>query len=360
MIDDTSRSWFAIFNNPAEHGYEGTPEEVCERLKQEWIADSTTRSGAWAYCISAKGLHHIHMVLCDTKTMRFSAVKNSYCQGMHFEATKGTKKQADDYINKRGAFEEKGETVEYITYHGEIRGRQGHRSDLECYYERLQAGETPKDILHDNPKAYCHINVLKNMYYDIRSENTPIIRDVKVYWHVGKSGSGKSYDRIPLAEKIGEDNIYYLTAFGTGAFDKYNGQPVLWLEDFRGTDMKLQELLRILDKYKAEVPARYTNAKALWSEVHITSVLTPRECYSKISLEDNDRIEQLLRRITSLVYHAKSKKGEYYKLYFPVDTLRCTMENEMRKRIEFDEEWVLLFDPASEDWVTFEEENEKE
>lgn len=342
MKNETSRSWFAVFNNPADHGYEGTPEEVCERLKQEWIADSTTRTGAWSYCISKDGLHHIHMVLCDSKQMRFTSVKKTYCIGMHFEATRGTKKQADDYINKRGAFEEKGETIEYITYHGEIRGRQGHRSDLEEYYERLQAGETPKDIMHDNPRAYCHINVLKNMYYDIRSENTPIVRDIKVYWHTGKSGSGKSYDRVKLAEKVGEDNIYYLTSFNTGAFDNYNGEPVLWLEDFRGFDFKLQELLRILDRYKAEIPARYTNVKALWNEVHITSVLTPRECYSKVCLDDNDRIEQLLRRITSIVYHFKNCHGEYHKLYFEPDTLLNTMLNEANKMKKFTEEWVPI------------------
>ena len=342
MSNETSRSWFAVFNNPAEHGYSGTPEEVCNQLKSEWIAENETRSGAWAYCISKDGLHHVHMVLCDANPMRFSLIKKSYCIGMHFEATKGTKKQSDDYINKRGAFEEKGETIEYITYHGEIRGRQGHRSDLEEYYERLLSGETPKDIMRSNPKSYCHINVLKNMFFDIRSQNTPIIRDLKVYWHVGKPGSGKSYYRLPLAEEVGEDNIYYMTSFNSGGLDRYNGEPYLWIEDFRGNDLKLQELLRMLDKYKAEIPARYSNIKALWKEVHITSVLTPRECYPKVDLEDNDRIEQLLRRITSLVYHAQSAKGEYYHLYFDPFSRRSDMEKEMQKCIEFNEEWVTL------------------
>lgn len=345
MKNDASKSWFAVFNNPAEHGYKGTPQEVCERLKNEWIGESNTRTGAWAYCISPTGMHHIHMVLEDTKTMRFSAIKKSYCIGMHFEATKGNKNEAEDYINKRGKYEpkddEKAETVEYIVYHGEIKGRQGKRSDLDIYYERLQSGETPRDILADTPKAYCHIGVLKNMYYDIRSENTPIVRDMKVYWHIGKSGSGKSYQRVFLANEIGEENIYYLTSFNSGAFDNYNGQPVLWIEDYRG-EFKLQELLRILDKYKAEIPARYTNVKALWNEVHITSVLTPRECYPKATLQDNDRIEQLLRRITSIVFHFKNKYGEYYQQHFPSDMVLAKMQEEIYKVKAFTEEWVPL------------------
>lgn len=104
MSDEVSRSWFAVFNNPEKHGYTGTPEEVCERLKAEWVGDSTTRSGAWAYCVSAAGLHHIHMILEDQVAMRWTGVKNSYAIGMHFEPTKGSKKQAEDYLYKRHPF----------------------------------------------------------------------------------------------------------------------------------------------------------------------------------------------------------------------------------------------------------------
>lgn len=341
MSDSVSKSWFAVFNNPSEHGYEGTPEEVCERLKNEWIGDSPTRSGAWAFCESEKGLLHVHMVLCDDKTMRFSAIKNNYAIGMHFEATKGTKKQAEDYIKKRGAFAEKGEKILYYTEHGDIKGRQGHRSDLEEYYSRLKSGETPKDIMRDCPNSYIHSRVLKEMYYDIRSQNTPIMRDLKVIWHTGGTGSGKSYERVKLSQLYGEEQIYYLTSFNSGAFDKYNGEPVLWIEDYRG-EFKLQELLRMLDKYKAEIPARYTNVKALWTEVHITSVLMPREVYSKANLDDNDRIEQLLRRITSICYHYKDKYDCYHKMYFPSNMLRVHIENEVAERKKFDNEWLTI------------------
>lgn len=343
MANDTiSTSWFAVFNNPADHDYKGTPQEVCERLRDEWIKDSQTRSGAWAYCVSSEGLHHVHMVLEDLKPMRFSKVKKEYCIGMHFEATKGNKKQADDYINKRPPFDEKDEEVLFICYHGDIRGKQGRRSDLQDYYDRMSAGETPDDILNTSPKAFAHVNVLKNMFYHIKNNTTPLVRDIKVYWHIGRSGSGKSYERVLRANELGTDeDIYYLTAFHSGSFDNYNGQSILWIEDYRG-EFKLQELLRILDKYKAEVPARYCNAKALWNEVHITSVLTPRECYSKSMLDDNDRIEQLLRRITSICYHFKTADGQYCKLYFDPNCLRVQMENEVNKYKSFLSEWVLI------------------
>ena len=84
MSAEVSKSWFAVLNNPAERGYTGTPQEICEQLRDEWIRDSTTRSGAWAYCVSAAGLHHIHMVLEDKVAMRFSMVKKSYAEGDAF------------------------------------------------------------------------------------------------------------------------------------------------------------------------------------------------------------------------------------------------------------------------------------
>ena len=218
MSDSISKSWFLTLGNPEEHGYSGTPEEICSKMRDEWIGNSETRVGAWAYCISANGFHHVHMVLEDVKAMRFSYIKKNYYVGANIQETKGNRKQAEDYIQKRGVFAEKGETVEFIVRHGEIQGRQGRRS-LDDIYKRLETGETPQDILAECPSIYLHYDVIKKMYYDIRSQKTPIVRPMKVVWHTGKSGSGKSYERVKLASLIGEDNIYYLTAFNTGAFE---------------------------------------------------------------------------------------------------------------------------------------------
>lgn len=301
MGSETSRSWFCVFNNPADHDYPGTPQEVCERLRDEWIKDSETRSGAWVYCISADGLHHVHMVLEDTKSMRFSAIKSSYCKGMHFEPTKGTKRQVEDYIEKRGAFEEKGEQIICKVVHGEIKGKQGRRSDISRFYDLIQDGVSLSQILDDNPAAWRYKAILKDMYFTKKDKETPAVRDVRVYWHTGETGTGKSYSRIRLMEERGEDDVYFLTTFGSGAFDNYAGQSVLWIEDYRG-EFPFQMFLRLLDVYKCEVPARYNNVKALWTEVHITSVLTPTQCYYD-SCRGNDTIKQLLRRITSMIYH---------------------------------------------------------
>ena len=47
MVDTVSRSWFAVFPNSEQHGYEGTPEEIVEKLKDEWISSNQFRKGLY-------------------------------------------------------------------------------------------------------------------------------------------------------------------------------------------------------------------------------------------------------------------------------------------------------------------------
>ena len=104
MADTVSKSWFCVFNNPVEHGFSGEPQEIIEQIRDTWMKDNPQRTCAVIYCISAEGLHHCHAVFEDTKTLRFSAIKKLF-PSMHIEPTKGTKEQAEDYINKRGKWE---------------------------------------------------------------------------------------------------------------------------------------------------------------------------------------------------------------------------------------------------------------
>lgn len=300
----TSRSWFCVFNNPEEHGYVGTPEEIVDKLIEAWIDKNPQRSCAVNYCISADGLKHCHAVFEDTKPMRFSTIKNTF-PSMHIEPTKGSKEQAEDYINKRGVWEEKGEKIICVNRHGEIKGCQGARKDVEIIEEMLLQGMTPNEIM-DVSFAYRKWDKhIREAYFRKRYKETPIIRKIKVYWHVGYSGTGKSYEYAMLAEEHGEENVYLVSEYDFG-FDKYNGEPVLFMDEFRG-QMKYNQVLAILDERKSQIRCRYLNCICLWNEIHITSVLPPEEVYNKMVQEHKayDGIEQLIRRINFIVYHFK-------------------------------------------------------
>ncbi len=328
MADTVSKSWFAVFNNPQDHGYSGEPSVVVDRLIEEWISGNPTRSCAMTFCVSADGLPHVHMVLEDVKAMRFSTIKKSFAPGAHFEPTKGSKEQAEDYISKKGKWQEKGEKILYTNRHGEIKGAQGKRRDLEVISELIDKGFTPKQIMDLNISYRLNEDVIKGAYFAKLEKEIPFYRKVKVFYHVGEAGSGKSYSAFRLKEELGEDKVFFVSQYNTGYLDDYMGEKILFLDEFKGS-IRFGELLTMLDSYKIYVHARYHNILSCWNEVHITSVFPPERLYSNMveSNKDVDTLSQFIRRLNYVVYHWK--ENENYKQftlpgnqYIDYDTLK--------------------------------------
>ncbi len=186
---ESSRSWFCVLNNPQEI-YSGEPNEIAEKCLEDWVKESPTRTGAVAYCISSDNLIHLHMVLEDSNKARFSALKHIYTKA-HLEPTKGTKEQAEAYINKTGKFQEKGEKIIYIARYGEIKGSQGQRNDLVIIEELLELGKTPNEIFEMSLAFRKYDRIIRDAYYSKRAKETPMKRKIKVFWHFGEAGSGK-------------------------------------------------------------------------------------------------------------------------------------------------------------------------
>ncbi len=333
--NQVSKSWFAVLANPEDHGYSGTPQEICEKMCDEWLGNSSTRTGAWTYCISAGGLPHVHMVVEDEVAMRFSAVKKAYACGAHFEPTKGNKKQADDYINKRTPYDEKGEKVLCLVRAGEIKGAQGKRSDLDEIVALLDEGKTPEQIMSRNIHFRRFEKIIRDEYFARLLKKTPPIREVKVHWLCGASGTGKSYTFVRLCESVGEDNIYFVTNLDNGTFDKYAGQPILFVDELKEDSISYAGLLALLDRYKRQVSARYSNTYALWNEVYITSVFAPEQLYQEMvsyHKRPTDTYEQLRRRITDLTYFyfdCNHQRRQFFTLmdfYNDITDLRKSLE----------------------------------
>lgn len=316
-MTEKCRSWFCVWNNPQEVHTDMKPEEIAEQVLETWVSDHPTRTGAVAYCISADGLEHLHMVLEDSNQARFSALKKLYPKA-HLEPTKGNKEQAEDYINKRGKFAEKGEQVLYVAKYGEIKGAQGQRKDLEVIQDYIDQGLTPSQIMEKNIAYRRQEKLIKDAYFDKRKKETPFLRDIKTTWHVGESGSGKTYFAKKLVETRGEESLYLVTDYENGGLDKYNGEPILFLDEFRG-QIKYGTLLGMLQGYKQQFHARYTNIIGLWNEVYIATVLPPEKVYQNMVQEnrDTDTLKQLFRRIDEIVYHWKDEDG-YHEYSMPM------------------------------------------
>lgn len=295
MADSVSKSWFAVFDNPSDHGYTGSPEEICEKLKDEWISGSPTRSGAWIYCVSALGLHHIHMVLEDIKSMRWSAIKKTYALGMHFSPTMGSKKEVEDYINKTGKWEEKGEKVIYTVTYGEIKGNQGRRSDLNKLYELIKLGFSDYEILEDNPQYMKYLDKISRVRETLRYEDFKNKRRLDLhteFWY-GLPGVGKTSGILNM---FGDSEVYIVTDY-SHPWDGYKGQDVVLFDDFDSYRIRLNDLLKWLDIYPLELPCRYSNKIACYTKVFITSNFSPQQLWHDDYRYNRVLYDALMRRI---------------------------------------------------------------
>lgn len=293
--DKPTKSWFAVFNNPRDHGYSGTPEEICERLKNEWIEGSPTRTGAWLYCISADGLEHVHMVLEDIKAMRFTAIKKEYAQGMHFSPTRGNKKQVEDYINKVGEWEEKGEKIIYTTTYGEVKGAQGRRNDLNRLYDLIRDGFTDFQILEENPQYMKYLDKIAKVRETLRYEEFKDKRrtDLHVEYWYGDPGTGKTSGVLNM---YGDSKVYMVSDY-VHPWDDYQGEDVVLFDDFDSNRILLNDLLRWIDIYPVNLRSRYSNKVACFTKVYFTSNFSPEEQWSEEYRWHKKEYDALMRRI---------------------------------------------------------------
>lgn len=118
--DVVAKSFMATLIRPEEHGYTGTPDAVCDKLCNEWTEGHDSRSGVWAYCLSAEGVPHVHMVVQEMRAMRLSKLVESYAIGSHFEVVKSGYMAAEKYILKLEEQEEGAEKVLCVKVHGAV------------------------------------------------------------------------------------------------------------------------------------------------------------------------------------------------------------------------------------------------
>lgn len=305
-------------------------KKMLNKFQSVWIVStdnngnevySTSRAGAFVYCISAKGLHHVHMILEDSSPVRWASIRNSFPH-INIQPTRGSKKEVEDYINKVGKFEEKGEIIVDKLVYGEIYGKgSGHRTDLDEIQAFLDAGQHPRDIITMNLRYSRYSKLITQYYLDkkysdfMNSENTykvknDPVRSVDVHWLFGSTGVGKTNYYRDLCKKYGFNNVYRVTNY-KNPFDKYMGEEYIFFDEFRGEhSIDFNDFLLYIDNVVCTLPCRFNDKYSLYSHIYICSPYLPQECYSNFT-DDVDNIDQLMRRITDITYLYKDKKNTY-------------------------------------------------
>ncbi|MBY4633684.1 AAA family ATPase [Streptococcus suis] len=134
-----------------------------------------------------------------------------------------------------------------------------------------------------------------------------------IFFITAPSGAGKTRFAKELIEilqqvalKFGQRWDYSLTA-STNAFDDYNGQEILFLDDIRGSSMTVSDWLKLLDPYMiSPISARYHNKIGSAKVIIITSTKKPVRFFGIAKENNNEDSGQFVRRIDYLVTIDKS------------------------------------------------------
>lgn len=197
----------------------------------------------------------------------------------HLEVARGSPSANVEYCSKAGESH----------VHGQEPIKQGQRSDLEDVKDSILAGANYSSLVESHFKqAVRYQRSLCNIIELVRPDRQEP-PEVYVYW--GDTGLGKSrkaHEECPEA---------YWKTYGDW-WDGYDGHESVIIDEFYGW-LKIDFLLRLLDRYPLQVPVKGGFRKFVAKKVIFTSNKSPLEWYPNIAEVHRRALE---RRFTSVVH----------------------------------------------------------
>lgn len=308
-----SRKWLMTINNPIDKGW------THEKLKSE--LQKMPSIIYWCLADEENETYHTHIYIAMDNQIRRRTLEKKFIGG-HFDKPNGTSEQNRNYVFKEGAkFNKDTETgtYNYIDSKGKLHTgthydatneewgelpheKQGKRTDITLLYEMIKDGLSNYEIMEQNPKYMLHMDKVEKARQSIREEEyKDIWRELEVTYVYGCTGTGKTRG---VMEEYGYSNVYRVTDYDH-PFDSYKGQDVIVFEEFRSS-LKIDDMLKYLDGYPVELPARYMNRTACFTKVYLISNIDIREQFPNVQREQRETWNALLRRIQNIkVYNGE-------------------------------------------------------
>ena len=303
--DSQSRKWLLTINNPSEN------DLTHDILK---VKLDTLKVDYYCLCdeIGKEGTYHTHLFLYSKNQKRFSTIKNTFPTA-HIDKAFGTCQQNKDYIRKEGKWidTEKKETnlpetfVEFGTIPDE---QQGKRSDFVALHEMLDQGYSDAEIMESLPKFLLQMDKISQARQILKEEQFKTeFRNVRTVYINGTTGVGKTRY---VMEKFGYDNVYRVTDY-SHPFDNYNYQDVILFDEFRSS-LKIGDMLCYLDGYPIQLPCRFRNKQACFTQVYIISNISLDKQYTQIQEDEPNTWQAFLRRINQFSIFSENNKVGFY------------------------------------------------
>lgn len=134
--------------------------------------------------------------------------------------------------------------------------------------------------------------------------------DKKIIYVNGSSGCGKSTYARQFAIKQGYS--FYVSGSSNDVLDGYAGQECIILDDIRGENFELSDLLKLIDNNSAsEYKSRYNNKLVTAKMIIITNVQSLNTFTKNIRSKNKEDLKQVRRRITVKVEMDKEEVKIY-------------------------------------------------
>ncbi len=302
------RKWLFTCNNPEKHGW--SIEKIVEIL-ENWKAVKY-------WCIGSEvgvenNTPHIHFFIYSTSAIRATTIDKKF-HGINRKTRDCSIMTCRTYVFKDGKYigTPKGDLHDYSSNREsgeppEEKGR-GKRTDLDTIYTAVKEGRSNYEILEEFPDAIRYLDKLDKIRQTIREEKYKNAwRNLTVTYVWGRTETGKTRG---IMDGYGYENVYRVTDYDH-PFDGYNGQDVVVFEEFRSS-LRLGDMLKYLDGYPVEFPARYNNKVACFTKVYIVTNIDLRAQYPHEQAGESMSWQAFLRRIHKVkVYVEKDKTMEF-------------------------------------------------
>lgn len=192
---------------------------------------------------------------------------------------RGNFMQNEAYVSKEGIYKKLGEEP-----------KPGLRTDLkETADEILKGNLSVDEIVAECPSMYHQYGRTLEKLEILRLRKQWRTEMTEGIWLWGPTGVGKSHE----AFRNYHPDTHFIKDLNVDWWDGYKGQPIIIFNEFRG-QIKLGELLDLIDKYPKNVPVRgRESVPFLAKKIIITSCKAPDEVYKNCG----ENLEQLYRRI---------------------------------------------------------------
>ena len=292
----SSRKYQLTINNPLEKGM--THEKIKTRLKN---LKSTVYFCMSDEIGSESGTPHTHVFVLFSSPVRWSTLQNAFDKKVHIEIARGTSQENRDYIGKFGKWENSEKHGTSVENSFEEDGicpdeKQGQRHDLALFYDLIKAGLSDIELLEIEPSYLRYLGYADRIRNSLAKDTVKTeFRNLKITYIWGKTGVGKTKY---VMEKFGYENIFRCTDY-SHPFDNYAGQDVICFDEY-SDGFKIREALLYWDGYPLELPCRYSNKWAKFTQVYIISNHPLSEQYKYEQIYDTEVWHALLRRITEI------------------------------------------------------------